>query len=38
MLERMEGKKVEMVPTDNSEVLLEREAERSGGSWGKRWG
>lgn len=31
--ERMRAEEVEMVPTDNLEVLLEREAERSGGIW-----
>lgn len=32
-LEKMGDEEVEMVPTDNSEVLLESEAERSGGTW-----
>lgn len=30
---RMRGEEAETVPTDNSEILLERETERSGGSW-----
>lgn len=30
---KMGDEEVEMVPTDNSEVLLESEAERSGGIW-----
>lgn len=32
-LEKMGDEEVETVPTDNSEVLLESEAERSGGTW-----